>query len=148
MWKRFTELFTIPRNRRATLAAATLHIGQNLCGINSRSASQASQADMQRSPFTARLFLCKADLPSNKLYMRLWASVGSRCSVALQALISRPPELCLHLVRMSSDAQSDSRPAVFTIDTFGRRGLNLTMFPNMAWALFAAGKVPRLRLPC
>jgi hypothetical protein len=42
---------------------------------------------------------------------------------------------------MSSDVQADSRPAVFTIDTFGRRGLNLTMFPNMAWALFAAGMV-------
>jgi hypothetical protein len=38
MWKRFTELFTIPRNRRATMAASTLHIGQNLCGINSMSA--------------------------------------------------------------------------------------------------------------
>ena len=30
-------------------------------------------------------------------------------------------------------------PAVFTIDTFGRRNLLLFTFPNMAWTLLAAG---------
>lgn len=30
-------------------------------------------------------------------------------------------------------------PAVFTIDTFGRRNLLLSTFPNMAWTLLAAG---------
>lgn len=30
-------------------------------------------------------------------------------------------------------------PAVRTIDTFGRRALLLVTFPNMAWALLAAG---------
>src|SRR5690554_5750919 len=30
-------------------------------------------------------------------------------------------------------------PAVWTIDTFGRRGLLLFTFPNMSWTLFAAG---------
>ncbi|KAL7419430.1 hypothetical protein Q5752_006268 [Cryptotrichosporon argae] len=30
-------------------------------------------------------------------------------------------------------------PAVFTIDTFGRRGLLLATFPNMAWTLLATG---------
>ena len=38
------------------------------------------------------------------------------------------------------------RPAIFTIDTFGRRALNLFFFPNMAWSLLAAGMVIRLRL--
>lgn len=42
---------------------------------------------------------------------------------------------------------AEIRPAVFTIDTFGRRGLNLTMFPNMAWALFAAGE-PTQTIAC
>jgi hypothetical protein len=32
-------------------------------------------------------------------------------------------------------------PAVWTIDTFGRRGLLLFTFPNMAWTLLAAGMV-------
>jgi MFS family permease len=30
-------------------------------------------------------------------------------------------------------------PAVWTIDTFGRRGLLLFTFPNMCWTLLAAG---------
>jgi hypothetical protein len=30
-------------------------------------------------------------------------------------------------------------PAIFTIDTFGRRSLLLATFPNMAWTLFVAG---------
>lgn len=30
-------------------------------------------------------------------------------------------------------------PAVYTMDTFGRRNLLLTTFPNMAWCLLAAG---------
>jgi MFS family permease len=30
-------------------------------------------------------------------------------------------------------------PAVWTIDTFGRRGLLLFTFPNMFWTLLAAG---------
>jgi len=32
-------------------------------------------------------------------------------------------------------------PAIWTIDTFGRRGLLLFTFPNMAWTLLAAGMV-------
>ena len=31
---RFTELFTIPRVRRATLASWTVMIAQQMCGIN------------------------------------------------------------------------------------------------------------------
>lgn len=33
-FKRFTELFTIPRNRRATIAASTVMLAQQMCGIN------------------------------------------------------------------------------------------------------------------
>jgi len=33
---RFTELFTIPRVRRATLAAFTVMLAQQMCGINSK----------------------------------------------------------------------------------------------------------------
>jgi Sugar (and other) transporter len=33
---RFSELFTIPRVRRATLAAFTVMLAQQMCGINSR----------------------------------------------------------------------------------------------------------------
>ncbi|KAL1412168.1 hypothetical protein Q8F55_003177 [Vanrija albida] len=42
-------------------------------------------------------------------------------------------------------------PAIFTIDTFGRRNLLLSTFPNMAWTLLAAGlcfliKEPKVKL--
>jgi hypothetical protein len=40
--QRFTELFTIPRIRRATLAASVLHLGQDLCGINSEATMTCS----------------------------------------------------------------------------------------------------------
>jgi hypothetical protein len=33
---RFTELFTIPRVRRATIAAFTVMLAQQMCGINSQ----------------------------------------------------------------------------------------------------------------
>ena len=33
-FQRFTELFTIPRVRRATLASFTVMIAQQMCGIN------------------------------------------------------------------------------------------------------------------
>jgi hypothetical protein len=36
---RFTELFTIPRVRRATIAAFTVMLAQQMCGINSQSLS-------------------------------------------------------------------------------------------------------------
>ena len=36
---RFTELFTIPRVRRATLASFTVMLAQQMCGINSKSSS-------------------------------------------------------------------------------------------------------------
>lgn len=38
-FSRFAELFTIPRVRRATLAASTVMLAQQMCGINSRSSS-------------------------------------------------------------------------------------------------------------
>lgn len=33
-FRRFTELFTIPRVRRATLASGTVMLAQQMCGIN------------------------------------------------------------------------------------------------------------------
>ena len=36
-FSRLTELFTIPRVRRGTLAASTVMLAQQMCGINSKS---------------------------------------------------------------------------------------------------------------
>jgi sugar porter (SP) family MFS transporter len=38
-------------------------------------------------------------------------------------------------------------PAIWTIDTFGRRSLLLFTFPNMAWSLLAAGLCTLIKLP-
>ncbi|KAJ5808285.1 hypothetical protein N7474_009554 [Penicillium riverlandense] len=98
--KRFVELFTIPRVRRATLASFTVMIAQQMCGINiiafySSTIFQQAQA----SPKEA-----------------LFASWGFGLVNFLFAF-----------------------PAVWTIDTFGRRNLLLFTFPQMAWTLLAGG---------
>ncbi|KAF2861741.1 hypothetical protein K470DRAFT_256595 [Piedraia hortae CBS 480.64] len=98
--KRFIELFTIPRVRRATLASFTVMIAQQMCGINIvafYSSSVFSQAGA--SHLTALL-----------------ASFGFGLVNFVFAF-----------------------PAVWTIDTFGRRSLLLFTFPQMAWTLLAAG---------
>jgi sugar porter (SP) family MFS transporter len=97
---RFSELFSIPRVRRATLAAFTVMLAQQMCGINiiafysSTVFSEAGYSDRQA----------------------LFASLGFGAVNFLFAF-----------------------PAVFTIDTFGRRTLLLFTFPQMAWTLLAAG---------
>jgi hypothetical protein len=40
---------------------------------------------------------------------------------------------------LQTHADADCGPAIWTIDTFGRRTLLLFTFPNMAWSLLAAG---------
>lgn len=98
--KRFMELFTIPRVRRATLAAFTAMLAQQMCGINiiafySSSVFQHAGA----SDFQALL-----------------ATWGFGLINFLFAF-----------------------PAIWTIDTFGRRSLLLFTFPQMSWTLLAAG---------
>lgn len=47
--------------------------------------------------------------------------------------------LVVLLTQRNKRADNQAFPAVFTIDTFGRRSLLLATFPNMAWTLLAAG---------
>ncbi|CAK5263682.1 unnamed protein product [Mycena citricolor] len=98
--RRFHELFTVPRIRRATLASFTVMIAQQMCGIN-------IIAFYSSSVFR--------DAGYNNL-SALLASWGFGLINFLFAF-----------------------PAVWTIDTFGRRNLLLCTFPNMAWSLLAAG---------
>jgi sugar porter (SP) family MFS transporter len=97
--KRFVELFTIPRVRRATLASFTVMIAQQMCGINivafysSTVFSNAGANDTQA----------------------LFASWGFGLVNFLFAF-----------------------PAIWTIDTYGRRTLLLFTFPQMTWTLLGA----------
>ncbi|KAF2171108.1 hypothetical protein M409DRAFT_64087 [Zasmidium cellare ATCC 36951] len=97
---RFVQLFTVPRIRRATLAAFTVMIAQQMCGINIISFYSAT----------------------------VFRQAGTSERVALIASFG------FGLVNFVF-----AWPAIWTIDTFGRRALLLFTFPNMAWSLLAAG---------
>ncbi|KAI9172300.1 Polyol transporter 5 [Paramyrothecium foliicola] len=100
MVTRFIELFTIPRNRRATWASGIVMIAQQMCGINIIAF------------YSATIF--KQSGISD--YTALWASFGFGLINFIFAW-----------------------PAVWTIDTYGRRTLLIFTFPNMFWTLLAAG---------
>ncbi|WWC71784.1 uncharacterized protein I206_105743 [Kwoniella pini CBS 10737] len=100
MFRRLKDLFTVPRIRRATLAASVLHAGQDLCGINTIAF------------YSSTIFVDGGASNVDALY----ASLGFG---ALNFVFTWP--------------------AIFTIDTFGRRTLNLFFFPLMAVSLLAAG---------
>ncbi|KAF8160959.1 hypothetical protein B0H34DRAFT_781615 [Crassisporium funariophilum] len=97
---RFTELFTVPRVRRATLASFVVMIAQQMCGINIIA-------------FYSSTIFVEAGYSTRSA---LLASFGFGLVNWVFAF-----------------------PAVWTIDTFGRRNLLLFTFPNMAWTLLAAG---------
>ncbi|KAH8828536.1 hypothetical protein DL96DRAFT_1603621 [Flagelloscypha sp. PMI_526] len=99
-WSRITELFTIPRVRRATIASGVVMIAQQMCGINIIA-------------FYSSTVFVRAGYNDHQA---LWASWGFGLVNWLFAF-----------------------PAVWTIDTFGRRNLLLFTFPNMAWTLLVAG---------
>jgi sugar porter (SP) family MFS transporter len=97
---RFTELFTVPRVRRATLASFVVMIAQQMCGINIIAFYSST----------------------------IFVNAGYTEKQALLATFG------FGLVNFVF-----AFPAVWTIDTFGRRNLLLFTFPNMAWTLLAAG---------
>ncbi|KAF8521253.1 MFS sugar transporter [Hysterangium stoloniferum] len=95
-----SELFTIPRNRRATVASFIVMFMQQFCGVNI--IAYYSSTIFQESGFNN--------------VQALLASFGFGCINFVFAL-----------------------PAVYTIDTFGRRNLLLTTFPLMAVFLLLTG---------
>lgn len=90
--RRFIELFTIPRLRRASLASFVVMIAQQMCGINI--IAFYSSSIFEEAGTTA--------------YNALVASFG------------------FGLVNFMF-----AWPAIWTIDTFGRRSLLLFTFPNV-----------------
>ncbi|KAH7117556.1 hypothetical protein B0J11DRAFT_87834 [Dendryphion nanum] len=97
---RFVQLFTLPRVRRASLAAFVVMIGQQMCGINIIAFYSSS----------------------------IFVQAGASHKTSLIASFG------FGLVNFVF-----AWPAIYTIDTFGRRSLLLFTFPNMAWSLLAAG---------
>ncbi|RDB21714.1 Hexose transporter 2 [Hypsizygus marmoreus] len=97
---RLTELFTVPRIRRATVASFLMTLTQQMCGI------------IIIYFYSSTIF------------------VESGYSVKAALLAS----LGFGFVNWIFGF-----PAIWTIDTLGRRNLLLAAFPNMAWSLLAAG---------
>lgn len=99
-FRRLQELFVIPRVKRATWAAFTVMIGQQMCGINIIAF------------YSSTIFAENGFSPRQALY----ASLGFGAVNFVFAF-----------------------PALFTIDTYGRRALLLFTFPIMAVFLLAGG---------
>ncbi|KAF2111260.1 hypothetical protein BDV96DRAFT_189689 [Lophiotrema nucula] len=99
-FSRMTELFTVPRLRRATLGGAIAMTAQQFSGINIMA-------------FYSSTIFAEAGYSVRQC---LFASFGFGLVNFIFAF-----------------------PAIWTIDTFGRRNLLLFTFPNMAWCLLVAG---------
>lgn len=72
---RFTELFTIPRVRRSTLAASTVMLAQQMCGINSMFSHQTlcflSTDEAVIAFYSSTIFLESGYTPSQALFASL-----------------------------------------------------------------------------
>lgn len=99
-FSRFIQIFTIPRNRRATQASGIVMIAQQMCGINIIA-------------FYSATIFSSAGFNERDSLLLSWGFGLTNFAFAW--------------------------PAVWTIDKFGRRGLLLFTFPNMAWSLLVAG---------
>jgi hypothetical protein len=127
---RFVQLFTIPRVRRATLASFVVMIAQ-----------QSKQTlDLKVLELSSTLFYF--------LLERCLLNVLTVCGINIIAFYSST----IFTKSGFSDYQAlwasfgfglinfiFAFPALWTIDTFGRRALLLFTFPQMAWSLLAAG---------
>jgi hypothetical protein len=115
---RFRDIFTVPRLRRANLASWVVMISQQLCGINIMCTSLMSLSDEGElivAAFYSSTIFSQAGYTAKQ---SLLASFGFGLVNTIFAL-----------------------PAIWTIDTFGRRNLLLTTFPLMALMLFWAGSM-------
>ncbi|TFY58958.1 hypothetical protein EVG20_g7967 [Dentipellis fragilis] len=97
---RFFELFTVPRNRRATLASLIVMFLQQFCGVN------------VIAYYSSTIFT-QASFTEIQALLASWGFGAVNWAFAF--------------------------PAVWTIDTFGRRNLLLTTFPLMAVFLLMTG---------
>ena len=116
VFTRFIELFTIPRVRRATQASGIVMIAQQMCGINSKHSLQK------------HMKLCLPQLVIAFYSSTVFANAGASVTGALLASWG------FGIINFIF-----AFPAIWTIDTFGRRTLLLFTFPNMCWTLLAAG---------
>jgi MFS family permease len=118
MFTRFIEIFTIPRLRRATQASGVVMVAQQMCGSKSDVVPIVNEQNLTSFAVNIMAFYSST----------IFSNAGASLQGSLLASFG------FGLVNFAF-----AWPAVWTIDTFGRRGLLLFTFPNMAWTLLAAG---------
>ena len=105
--KRFGELFTIPRIRRATLASFVVMIAQQMCGINIIAF------------YSSTVFASAGASTLESLLASFGFGAGKTNQQRYRFLLTSVVNFVFAI------------PAFFTIDTFGRRSLLLFTFPQM-----------------
>lgn len=112
--RRFSELFTHPRRRFATLASGIVMVAQQMCGS-------------MLSPFLVHLCPARSAADAQSLIVNIMAFYSS--SIFVKANVSNTvalrTTLGFGLVNFIF-----SWPAIFLIDTYGRRALLLFTIPN------------------
>lgn len=119
MFIRFMELFTVPRLRRAVQASGIVMIAQQMCGSKSK-----TRNGKEPGLIISVLLVNIISFYSSTIFQLAGAS-------NIEALLA---SFGFGLINFLF-----AWPAVWTIDTFGRRGLLLFTFPQMCWTLLAAG---------
>lgn len=133
---RVVELFTAKRNQPATLAAFTVMISQQMCGSRFPAVAVCiSGAILTLRPVNIIAFYSSTVFKEAGAgnIGALWGSWGFGL-VNFVYVVQR-----LHPIRALTKVPSFAIPALYTIDTWGRRTLLLFTFPQMAWTLLAAG---------
>ncbi|KAL1389412.1 major facilitator superfamily domain-containing protein [Phyllosticta capitalensis] len=150
---RFIELFTIPRVRRATLASFVVMLAQQMCErvvkCLARDGSGKNQA-FTAPPFPPPPQPHPPDLFSHRpLWLRVFEGIKLiHTGINIMAFYSStifkeagatPLTALLASFGFGLVNFVFAFPALWTIDTFGRRNLLLFTFPQMAWTLLAGG---------
>ncbi|KAI8179404.1 putative polyol transporter 2 [Colletotrichum sp. SAR 10_76] len=119
---RCVELFTIPRNRRATQASGIIMAAQQFCGSEYY---PLGSNRMKRLTLTSSFTLVNI---MSFYSSTIFENAGASSQTALLASWGFGMAMFIFAI-----------PALWTIDTWGRRTLLLATFPNMAITLLAAG---------
>lgn len=130
--KRFSELATIPRVRRATIAAFTVMIAQQMCGKSLDAPGFIRVPERAVAPMPLSTTPADRDKPGINIiaFYSTTVFVDAGYTQHNAMICSFGFGLVNWLFAF---------PAFYTIDTFGRRSLLLFTFPQMMWTLLAAG---------
>ncbi|KAJ5466678.1 hypothetical protein N7539_009407 [Penicillium diatomitis] len=140
------ELVAVPRNRRAMVASTIVMFMQQFCGVNVI-AYYSSEIFLVSSPTEKQSEHTREShcIPCKSHPRYLTPNLKSLCIVLTMSL--SPPQEA-NFAPSSALAASlgwgvinwlFAIPAIFTIDSFGRRNLLLTTFPLMSLAMFFTG---------